>query len=230
MRGMGKRYSWQAAGQRGRKGRFKPAYFRNTAPQRSVSARFIIALVAMFAAVFTAVFFWNPASSASQAATSANEAALANAPDAETLRRKRWARTPADLESAQPIMAPAAAQDDATSTRFTRCSGAVRITCVVDGDTIWLNGTKIRIADIDTPEISRPGCAAERQLGKAATARLQTLLNAGPITVAANPSGRDTDRYGRKLRVIMRGGQSLGAQMVAEGLAKQWGGPRINWC
>ncbi len=31
-----------------------------------------------------------------------------------------------------------------------------RRTCVVDGDTIWLEGVKIRIADIDTPEISQP--------------------------------------------------------------------------
>src|SRR5690348_2051031 len=31
---------------------------------------------------------------------------------------------------------------------FERCSGPERSTCVVDGDTFWLEGTKIRIADI----------------------------------------------------------------------------------
>lgn len=32
---------------------------------------------------------------------------------------------------------------------------------MVDGDTIWLEGLKIRIADIDTPEITSPKCNAE---------------------------------------------------------------------
>ena len=31
---------------------------------------------------------------------------------------------------------------------FERCSGPERSTCVLDGDTFWLEGTKIRIADI----------------------------------------------------------------------------------
>ena len=42
-----------------------------------------------------------------------------------------------------------------TTHSFAVC-GMVRRTCVVDGDTIWLEGVKIRIADIDTPEISQP--------------------------------------------------------------------------
>jgi len=45
--------------------------------------------------------------------------------------------------------------------RFRPCDGERRFTCVVDGDTIWLEGTKIRIADIDVPEMFSPGCAAE---------------------------------------------------------------------
>lgn len=35
---------------------------------------------------------------------------------------------------------------------FPICNGPLRTTCVVDGDTIWMGGVKIRIADIDTPE------------------------------------------------------------------------------
>jgi endonuclease YncB( thermonuclease family) len=45
------------------------------------------------------------------------------------------------------------------------------------------------------------------------------------------PSGdRDADRYGRKLRVLVRGGQSLGEQLVQEGLARSWDGARHPWC
>lgn len=115
------------------------------------------------------------------------------------------------------------------SARFAICSGPVRVTCVVDGDTIWFHGTKIRIADINTPEVSSPACAREAQLGRLATARLRQLLNDGPFEIV--PSGaRDEDVYGRKLRVLNRGGRSLGAILVAEGLAERWTGSRRNWC
>jgi endonuclease YncB( thermonuclease family) len=62
------------------------------------------------------------------------------------------------------------------SPQFAIC-GTVRRTCVVDGDTFWLDGTKIRIADIDTPEIGRPRCDLEYELGMRATRRLVDLLN-----------------------------------------------------
>ena len=79
---------------------------------------------------------------------------------------------------------------------FPLCSGSVRTTCVVDGDTIWYQGTKIRLVGFDTPETSRPGCAREARLGKQATQRLQALLNEGAFTLEPNPEGRDQDRDG----------------------------------
>jgi len=116
----------------------------------------------------------------------------------------------------------------ASSPRFELC-GMTRRTCVVDGDTFWLEGEKIRIADIDTPEISEPKCDAEYQLGMKATHRLRDLLNEGAFEV--RPIGnRDEDRFGRKLRVIVRHGQSLGDQLVSEGLARTWTGRREPWC
>lgn len=111
---------------------------------------------------------------------------------------------------------------------FDHC-GTIRRTCVVDGDTFWLDGEKIRIADIDTPEISQPQCAYEKDLGLQATDRLIALLNAGPFELHAI-GNRDTDRYGRKLRVVVRNGSSLGDQLVAEGLARTWTGRREPWC
>ena len=124
---------------------------------------------------------------------------------------------------------PAAAQDRERA-QFPICQGANRITCIVDGDTIWYRGTKIRIADIDTPEISRPGCPNEAAIGKRATERMRALLNAGSFTLAPSADGRDTDRFGRSLRVVTRDGVSLGEVLVAEGLAERWGGPKIAWC
>jgi micrococcal nuclease len=107
--------------------------------------------------------------------------------------------------------------------------GVMRRTCVVDGDTFWLDGIKIRVADIDTPEISQPRCDAEFDLGMRARDRLRDLLNEGPFTLA--PVGtRDEDQYGRKLRVVVRNGSSLGDRLVSEGLARTWTGRRQPWC
>jgi micrococcal nuclease len=114
------------------------------------------------------------------------------------------------------------------SETFSRCSGPIRVTCVVDGDTIWLRGQKIRIADINTPEVGKPECPAESALGERATSRLVALLNAGGFSIM--PIDRDEDRFGRKLRIITRGGKSLGSILVAEGLAETWTGSRRSWC
>jgi len=78
---------------------------------------------------------------------------------------------------------------------YVKCGKAKRINCALDGDTFWHQGAKIRIADINTLETSRPGCAHEAGLGARATLRLTQLLNAGPFTL--EQQGRDVDRYGR---------------------------------
>jgi endonuclease YncB( thermonuclease family) len=98
---------------------------------------------------------------------------------------------------------------------------------VVDGDTFHYRGEKIRVADIDTPEV-RGRCAHETQLAARATRRMGQLLAAGPFDLQR--VGRDEDRYGRKLRVVTRNGRSLGDQLVAEGLARTWSGRREPWC
>jgi micrococcal nuclease len=99
---------------------------------------------------------------------------------------------------------------------------------VIDGDTFWYRGEKIRVADINAPETSKPHCAAEAALGGQATRRLADLLNAGPFTLEAGE--REIDRYGRTLRTVTRGGESLGGELVAEGLAERWKGYRGDWC
>jgi endonuclease YncB( thermonuclease family) len=111
---------------------------------------------------------------------------------------------------------------------FALCSDAPRATCVVDGDTFWLNGEKVRIADINAPETHEAGCAEEHALGRQAARRLVALLNAGSFSLEIE--GRAVDRYGRSLRVVRRGGRSLGDTLVREGLAEPWRGRRSDWC
>lgn len=111
---------------------------------------------------------------------------------------------------------------------FTICHTGGGTNCVVDGDTVWIDGVKIRVADIDAPETHPPRCASEGALGDRATRRLAKLMSAGPFEL--RPADRDEDRYGRKLRVITRNGRSLGDQLVREGLARAWEGRRRPWC
>lgn len=119
--------------------------------------------------------------------------------------------------------------NDRESAQFGKCGlFASRNACVIDGDTFWYQGRKIRVADINTPETSEPDCAYEAELGARATARLTQLLNAGPFTL--DPIDRAQDQYGRALFVVTRGGESVGATLVREGLAEEWQGFRREWC
>ncbi len=98
---------------------------------------------------------------------------------------------------------------------------------VIDGDTFDYRGERIRIADIDTPELNAR-CPGEARLAQAAAARLQALLADGRFELRR--LGRDEDRYGRKLRVVVRNGRSIGDRLVSEGLARSWSGRREPWC
>lgn len=112
--------------------------------------------------------------------------------------------------------------------QFSFCHAGGGENCVVDGDTIWLKGVKIRIADIDAPETHDPKCTSELQLGNRATQRLLQLVNSGTVTL--RPIDRDEDRFGRKLRIVMVDGRSVGDILVREGLARPYGNGRRPWC
>lgn len=121
-----------------------------------------------------------------------------------------------------------AATPVAVAQHFSLCGLGSRINCVVDGDMFYYRGEKIRLADVNTPEVSEPKCATEARLGAAATRRLQSLLNAEPIELRRG--AREQDRFGRKRRLVHRDGHSLGDALVAEGLAHPWRGHKEDWC
>lgn len=204
-------------------------------PERArAGAGFAALLLAVFLGAFTAVFLWGDAGRPAVAGSGIEPLELPDAPSAEELLRERWPHTAEAIEADQPQFGaePAAAHStgQAVNARFTRCGAGPRVTCVVDGDTIWLRGAKIRMADYNTPEIGNPGCARERVLGERAASRLLALLNSGSVALRPNPDGRATDRYGRGLRIVTVGGASVGDTLVAEGLAHPWNGSRRSWC
>jgi micrococcal nuclease len=91
---------------------------------------------------------------------------------------------------------------------------------------------EIRIASIDAPETRHAQCAAEKQLGKAATAMLRKLLSKGRVTVARGDpkSGRMIDKYGRTLGTVYIDGHDAGVLLIGAGLARPWRGKRWPWC
>jgi len=198
--------------------------------------RFLALVAALSLTAFAIVFAWNwlPGWSAAAEPPSPEVQRLL-AMNEHQMQKVVWPDTPASLEAQQPELdrkdpgEPAAhGAGIPVSARFGECVGVHRVTCVVDGDTIWYQGTKIRIADINAPEVSEPQCAYEAKLGARATERLTVLLNAGPFSLW--PVERDYDKYGSRLLVAKRGGKSLGDELVAEGLAERWRGYRRNWC
>ena len=100
------------------------------------------------------------------------------------------------------------------------CPPGPRVSCVVDGDTLWWQGEKIRIAEIDAPEINGR-CPAERALAVRSRGRLVELLNAGPVRFTRV----GTDRYGRTLARF----DGVSETLIREGLAQPWPRKR-SWC
>lgn len=109
------------------------------------------------------------------------------------------------------------------------CGRGQRYTCVVDGDTLWLEGRKLRVAGYDTPESTTNICGgrSEIALARRATARFIELLNTTEIIIY---SAGGSDRYGRDLVHITSNGHDVGVILVSEGLARYWpDGPEF-WC
>lgn len=124
---------------------------------------------------------------------------------------------------------PLAAQPERVDTKFTLCRGGGSPACVVDGDTFRLGDRSIRITGIDAPELASPRCAEEAALARRSTDRLLAILNQGSFDMIAHRLQRQ-DRHGRDLMVLERNGESIGDQLMAEGLAHRYIGSKRSWC
>jgi endonuclease YncB( thermonuclease family) len=88
---------------------------------------------------------------------------------------------------------------------------------VIDGDTIDMTGTRIRIVGIDAPE-SAQSCTRDGQAwacGTEATATLREIIASAPITCTA----LGTDIYGRTLATCETAVFDVGREMVRRGMA-----------
>ena len=98
---------------------------------------------------------------------------------------------------------------------------------VIDGDTLDIGGERVRIANIDTPEMPpRSRCASEADGALRARDRLKAITASGSVTLERT----GTDRYGRTLANVSVGGADAGRALIAAGLARPWEGRRRSWC
>ncbi len=115
-----------------------------------------------------------------------------------------------------------------------------QVLSIIDGDTIevraviWLGqvvNTRVRLADIDAPEL-RGKCARERTLAERARAYLLARLKGGERDQVRLRDIRYGKYAGRVLaRVETAGGEDLGQGLMAAGLARPYDGrARVSWC
>jgi endonuclease YncB( thermonuclease family) len=94
-----------------------------------------------------------------------------------------------------------------------------RVDHVVDGDTIALrNGQRVRLVQIDTPEVF----FGSECYGRAASAQTKRLLPPGVrVRLFAEPATDRVDQYGRLLRYVVRvnGSLNVNIRLVAIGAA-----------
>ncbi len=89
---------------------------------------------------------------------------------------------------------------------------------IVDGDTIWIGETKIRLHGIDAPE-SKQTCqdanGTKYRCGEMATFALAEIIENHWITC----KGETLDRYKRRIAVCYAGPYDINAEMVVRGWA-----------
>jgi endonuclease YncB( thermonuclease family) len=89
---------------------------------------------------------------------------------------------------------------------------------IVDGDTIWIGKTKIRLHGIDAPEMSqecRQQDGSTYLCGVASTDALRILIGSEPVRC----EGNTYDRYKRLIAVCYSETVNLNAELVRQGWA-----------
>ena len=88
---------------------------------------------------------------------------------------------------------------------------------VVDGDTIVLNGEKIRFTDIDTPELKQTCLQGDQEVACGMTAKKLLVEKIGNATPECISEGKDA--YKRTLAECFINGESLSSFLVRSGYA-----------
>ena len=102
-----------------------------------------------------------------------------------------------------------------------------------DGDTCYVmidgNKAKIRLLELDTPEISKPKCEAELELGLEARDYLNNLIaNASSVEIKTD---YEKDYFGRTLAHLIIDGEDASAKIRNNDLGVIYErGNKQDWC
>ena len=88
---------------------------------------------------------------------------------------------------------------------------------VIDGDTIVLNGEKIRFSGIDTPELKQTCLKDDQEVRCGMAAKMLLIKKIGDATVECISEGKDA--YKRTLAECFVNGESLSKFLVRSGYA-----------
>ena len=128
----------------------------------------------------------------------------------------------------QHAVTPRTAVSTSRGLTFGLCEQGGLTNCVASGDSFYLGGKAIRIANIEAPQLYGAACPREAELGNVAAKRLQAMLNSGAIRLTR--VGEDMERYGLLLRKVAVNGSDAGQAMVEVGLAREIGDLTRSWC
>lgn len=100
-----------------------------------------------------------------------------------------------------------------------------QVVSVTDGDTIHIsmNGTieTVRLLGVDTPETVDPRKPVQCY-GPEASQQTKALLTGKQVTLEADPSQDDRDKYGRLLRYVYLGSQNVSLLLITEGYGREY--------
>lgn len=115
----------------------------------------------------------------------------------------------------------------AVAADFVLCDhGKPNSACVVDGDTFWMGGEKVRPLGLEAPEMGPPKCDTPAALAPASRDALLELLNSGEVGLDRH----GLDRYGRTLAIVTVEGVDIAQTMIAAGLARPYVAGDPAWC
>ena len=87
------------------------------------------------------------------------------------------------------------------------------VTKVVDGDTLDINGIRIRLALVDTPEINQPGYDRVKKF-------VEALCFGKKGELDGDSGQRRADRYGREVGVVYCDGMNMNEKLMSNNLAR----------
>lgn len=125
-------------------------------------------------------------------------------------------------------LSPAPQVSEQDPSQFEAAAGTLK---VVDGDTVRFRGRRLRLLNIDAPEVRDYRCPAELDAGRRAKEALEQLIAGKAITIRF--SG-DHDQYGRDLVDLIVEGQDIAQVLIDRKLALPFGRGKnsagAHWC